>query len=235
MDCYSTNVCSRNILTSYEVYSTRSERVYVIVEFVFADDDYIFELRKDSEEEQSRRTIRMTSDDFLHIACNTASSGRNRCVETKVLPDGGMHVMDSPYAYNTFVFNCETHGYLKTLCRYIMEDIDIMKPHITKEEIEVNGLYAVRRFFFAYIRDLHERNSEDPTSVECASKILKKATLDGLGTFITLCGLTYAHKYDMKKIIGDEDDMIRAMVKDEIPPTTRFFIHYTQCNNDYNQ
>ena len=225
--------CSCNVLMSYRICSTTVEKVYLTVGFLHGLDPIAYELH--FETKRTHTVLRMTDKDLLHVACNTSTntitSNESRNAAAVSMSCGACLVIDDPEPLEVITVKFSTYENLKNLCSYIIEDIDIMKPYVTKEEQDVKELHALRRLFFAYIRDLHERASTDYTNKQCANDTLQSATLQGFRTFLVRCGLIFTDNYDIKTIIGDEDEMVSDMVKDDIPPTARLFIHYIRCEN----
>lgn len=223
-------MCSRNVDILYDLCRTREKDVYLVVKFLHNPCEISFQLHSDWECGSFSQCIPMTSEDFLHVACNR-SFGRSRNVETLSRRDGGVLVMDASKRDDIIALNLSMYKRFRDLCRYIMEDIDLTSPYIGKEDALrfVNGRHTVKRLLFAYVRDLHERASYGFADKYRATETLRSASLQGFKAFLLRCGLICADDINIKTIVGDEDAFVAALITKDIPPTARLFIHYVRC------
>ena len=231
------NICSQNVPMKYMLCSTMEKEIYLIVEFRHSDENFRFEIYSKQKKQGVHTSIPLTIETLSYVCNNVYGTFGN--LEIRQIPDSGgnISVMDDPYnnnnnGENIVVLDCSSLKVLNDLRINILEDIELMTPYIgrqTEFNKEINGFNVIKRLFFAFIRDLHERSSHSFTDRDCAAEVLYRATPHGLRMFLLRCGLIYNGEIEMKSIIGDGYEMVSSIIKPEIMPTAQIFIHYARC------
>ena len=226
------NSCSRIAEEFYVLLSTAVKKIYLTSYFVQTDDGdgFRFELHCVDKKQNRHNFTPLSIETLTHLSSIKACGECQDSVKRLIVDDGDVRIVDNSTGEEISPYKRMQH-----LASNILEDVELVAPYLGRrrrtncEPKEVDNSNVLKRLFFAFVRDLHERRSYNLADTSCAAEVLYTATPYGFARFLMRCRLIYNNTLDMETIIGDGSAILASMIKPEVPPTARVLIHYARC------